>query len=70
MSAVGIVFGSLAIILVIAALVILVRRVSASPTRQYRRQLKDIRRIRKGIRRGDPSWTTIEMNSDAYHGRN
>jgi len=68
MSAVAAVFVSLAVILVITALLIVVFRMHASPKGQYRRELRGIRRIRKGTRAGDPNATTIGVNSDVRAG--
>ena len=44
------------------------KRVGASPKQQYGRNLRSIRRIRKGTRGMDPNATSIDVNSDAFHG--
>ena len=69
MSAVAAVFVSLVVILVITAVFTLLR-INASPRQRYRRELRHIRRLRKGIRPGDPNATTIGVNSDARAGYN
>ena len=67
MSAVVVVVIVLVVILVIAA-VLLFRSIGASPKARYRRELRSIRRIRKGTRAGDPHATTIDVNPDAFYG--
>ena len=68
MSAVAAVFVSLAVMFVITAVITGVLRLNASPKNRYRRELRGIRRIRKGIHPGDPNATTIGVNSDARAG--
>jgi hypothetical protein len=57
---------SLVVILVITGLVMLVRRVYASPGQRYRRELRGIRRIRQGIRGGDPHATQIDPTPGTF----
>ena len=67
MSAMAIVVVSLAVVLLIVGVVVL-RRVTGSPEQRYRRELRGIRRIRRGNRAGDPDATSIGVNSDAFYG--
>jgi len=67
MSVVAIVVVSLAVVLLIAGVVVL-RRVTGSPKQRYRRELRGIRRIRRGNRAGDPDSTSIGVNFDAFYG--
>jgi uncharacterized membrane protein len=68
MNAVVVVVALVLLVIVVTATALLLRSISASPKQEYRRHLKSIRRIRKGTHAGDPNATTIDVNSDAFHG--
>jgi uncharacterized protein HemY len=68
MNAVVVVVVLVLLLIVVTATGLLLRSITASPKQEYRRNLKGIRRIRKGFRAGDPNSTSIDVNSDAFHG--
>jgi hypothetical protein len=68
MNAVVAVVISLVVVILLSVAITLVVRRNASPAARYRRELRGIRRIRKGIRAGDPNATSIGENNDARIG--
>ena len=56
------------LVIVVTATGLLLRSIATSPTEGYRRDLRSIRRIRKGIRAEDPNATKIGVNRDAWAG--
>jgi hypothetical protein len=56
------------VVILVTAAGLLLRSIAASPKRRYGRDLRSIRRIRRGNRAGDPNSTSIGVNSDAFHG--
>ena len=67
MNAVFVVVVVVLVVIVVTAAGLLLRSIAAS-TEDYRRNLEDIRRIRKGIRAGDPNAATIRVDSDDWLG--
>jgi type II secretory pathway pseudopilin PulG len=65
MNAVAIVVVVVVVVSLIAA-VVLLRSIGASPKARYRRELRGIRRIRRGTRGMDPNATTIEPTSGTF----
>ena len=56
------------VLTLVTAAGLLLRSICASPQQRYGRDLRSIRRIGRGTRAGDPNSTTIDVNSDAFHG--
>jgi len=56
------------VVIVVTAAGLLLRSIAVSPNEGYRRNLRSIRRIRKGIRAEDPNATKIGVNRDAWAG--
>ncbi len=68
MNAMVVVVAGLLMVVCVIAAGLLLRSIGASPKQQYGRNLRSIRRIRNGTRGMDPNATSIDVNSDAFHG--